>query len=306
MKITNPFHSGELAIQEQLQEQSTAILNGRLYEDQVMMAAHKFLSQQSYLIISTAHSEVDLPVSIVFGEPGFVSVEENGKHLHISLAAHKNMTSDPVLSSLKENLKVGILAIELSTRRRLRINGLIQELTPKSFKVIVEESYPNCPKYIQKRALAASAPRALTPQQDSQGTELTPWITELIQKTDTFFVSSFNPNGHADASHRGGPPGFIQILDNGELRIPDYPGNSLYNTFGNFHVNPNAGFLIWDFEASALLHMRGRITLDLKNEALEGQQRWWNFQPTHWQYQTLEIPFAMTFTEFSPFLPKDL
>ena len=113
----------------------------------------------------------------------------------------------------------------------------------------VDESYPNCPKYIQKRQVTANLVGTDQPTLTvERGDALGPEQRAVITKADTLFVASVHPERGVDASHRGGNPGFVTIVDDRTLRIPDYKGNCMFNTFGNFVVNPRAGLIFVDFE----------------------------------------------------------
>jgi hypothetical protein len=75
---------------------------------------------------------------------------------------------------------------------------------------------------------------------------------------DTFFVASAHPEQGVDASHRGGLPGFVQVLDQHRLRIPNFLGNSMFNTLGNFVSYLDAGLVFLDFDRSQVLQLSGR------------------------------------------------
>lgn len=62
--------------------------------------------------------------------------------------------------------------------------------------------------------------------------------------------------GGADASHRGGAPGFVRVDESG-FWWPDYPGNNLFNSLGNLAVNPEAALLFFHFTAGRILHLSG-------------------------------------------------
>jgi predicted pyridoxine 5'-phosphate oxidase superfamily flavin-nucleotide-binding protein len=72
-----------------------------------------------------------------------------------------------------------------------------------------------------------------------QGTALGRERTVLIRRADTFFAATAHASRGTDASHRRGNPGFAKVLDETTLRIPDYPGNSMFNTLGNLAVDPS-------------------------------------------------------------------
>ena len=64
-----------------------------------------------------------------------------------------------------------------------------------------------------------------------------------------------------NASHRGGPPGFVEVVDDRTLRIPDYVGNSMLNTLGNLTVNPHAGLVVLDFGPNRTLQLTRRAEI---------------------------------------------
>ena len=83
----------------------------------------------------------------------------------------------------------------------------------------------------------------------------------LVAGADTFFIATWHPGGGADASHRGGRPGFVRVLDDRTLEFPDYPGNNMFNTLGNLVGHPRAGLLFVDFERGDLLQLTGRAKI---------------------------------------------
>ena len=103
----------------------------------------------------------------------------------------------------------------------------------------VAQSYGNCPKYIHTSNTLAGA----------AGTDRAPVFTgdalraedrRLIQHADTFFLGTTHPAFGADASHRGGSPGFV-LAAHDRLWFPDYPGNNLFNSLGNIAVDREHG-----------------------------------------------------------------
>ena len=86
---------------------------------------------------------------------------------------------------------------------------------------------------------------------------LQPSQIELVERADTFFVTSAHPTRGLDTSHRGGNPGFVEVLDEKTLRIPDYQGNSMFNTIGNLLIYPRAGLTFPDFDINTMLQMSG-------------------------------------------------
>jgi hypothetical protein len=169
----------------------------------------------------------------------------------------------------------------------------------------VHEAFPNCPKYIQRRQIAevSQQPRVTAIE---QGAALNDATAQWIRHADTLFVASSHADGRLDASHRGGSPGFVR--SSGDLLlIPDYAGNSMYNTLGNFAVHPRAGLTFVDFDHARQLQLTGDVELrfDVQSE-LEltgGTGRWWAFRPRRWIASSWNQPLAWKYVDASPFNP---
>jgi len=65
----------------------------------------------------------------------------------------------------------------------------------------------------------------------------------------------------ADASHRGGLPGFVRVESVNRLVFPDYRGNRMFNTLGNLELSPRAGLLFPDFTTGDALQLSGRAAV---------------------------------------------
>jgi uncharacterized protein len=79
----------------------------------------------------------------------------------------------------------------------------------------------------------------------------------FIQSCPMFFIATADAHGHPDCSYKGGLPGFVRLLDDHTLAIPDYDGNGMYRTWGNVLVNPHVGLLFLDFEQSKRIRVNG-------------------------------------------------
>ena len=79
----------------------------------------------------------------------------------------------------------------------------------------------------------------------------------FIQRCPMFFIATADAKGRPDCSYKGGLPGFVRILDDRTLAIPDYDGNGMYRTWGNVIVNPHVGLLFLDFEQPKRIRVNG-------------------------------------------------
>jgi uncharacterized protein len=302
-----PFHDGEVLIQEQVGEREVAILNGRSIATRIPAAARLFLGQQRICVLASTAADGYPWATFVTGPPGFASVSEDLTILDLAITQERGaLEQAPALRSLKAGDPIGLLFIELATRRRLRINGSIARINVTGLLIAVQEAFPNCPKYIQRRQIeSVNAPLPGLPLES--GTELTDTAVQWIQGADTAFVASAHPDGRLDASHRGGNPGFVRIRD-GVLLIPDYPGNSLFNTFGNFALNPRAGLTFLDFDQARQLQLTGEVTLHFgvteETDLTAGTGRWWTFRPRRWIASPWNTPLSWRFIDASRFNPN--
>ena len=92
----------------------------------------------------------------------------------------------------------------------------------------------------------------------------------FIERAAMFFIATADPEGRPDCSYKGGLPGFVRVLDERTLAIPDYDGNGMYRTWGNVLVNPRVGLLFLDFENTKRLRVNGSARLS-KDDPLLAQ-----------------------------------
>jgi predicted pyridoxine 5'-phosphate oxidase superfamily flavin-nucleotide-binding protein len=92
----------------------------------------------------------------------------------------------------------------------------------------------------------------------------------FIERSAMFFIATADAQGHPDCSYKGGLPGFVRVLDERTLAIPDYDGNGMYRTWGNVRVNPHVGLLFLDFENPRRLRVNGSASIAL-DDPLRGE-----------------------------------
>jgi predicted pyridoxine 5'-phosphate oxidase superfamily flavin-nucleotide-binding protein len=72
-----------------------------------------------------------------------------------------------------------------------------------------------------------------------------------------FFIATADGDGQPECSYKGGLPGFVRVVDDRTLAIPDYDGNGQYRSWGNVLANPKVGLLFIDFETPKRLRVNG-------------------------------------------------
>ncbi|HEU0256518.1 MAG TPA: pyridoxamine 5'-phosphate oxidase family protein, partial [Microbacteriaceae bacterium] len=145
------------------------------------------------------------------------------------------------------------------------------------------------------------------PGKAETGTELSAAQIETIRKANTFFIGTSHPDGPADASHRGGEPGFIEVDSPHLLRWPDYNGNAMFMTLGNISLNPSVGLLFPDWDTGGLLQVSGRAQIDWDPASaarLVGAERVVDFQVDAVQETRHALPTRWSPARLSRYNPK--
>lgn len=243
------FHEGELATQRRAGVLTDAArLAGMLDRADLVGGASRFLADRTVAALTARDDRGRLWTTALTGEPGFLSA--SGTHLRVD--AHP---TGP-LAGLAAGQPVGLIAIDYPRRRRLRVNGTLVA-TDDRLEIDADQAFGNCPQYIPPhrftRAAPAGGPRRSEVLSERQAA--------LVRRSDTFFLGTTHPDRGVDASHRGGPPGFVRVAGR-ELWWPDYPGNNMFLSLGNLAVDDAAALLFLDFEAGTLLHLSGTATVD--------------------------------------------
>ncbi|MEH6651189.1 MAG: pyridoxamine 5'-phosphate oxidase family protein [Motiliproteus sp.] len=304
----SPFHQGEKDIQSRMGKRESMEQMGRKVIRSYMPDQHRaFFSQLPFLVIGSVDPKGWPWVSFVAGKPGFVT-SPDPTSLEISALVSPG---DALQQGLTQGAPLGLLGIEVSTRRRNRLNTRITATRDGGFTLNVDQSFGNCPQYIQTRDLEYTRdPGSSNPNQDAAPfTTLNQADRAIIRGADTFFVSSYVPARDrpeiegVDVSHRGGRAGFVKV-DGNTLTIPDYAGNNLYMTLGNFLTNPKAGLTFIDFDSGSLLQLTGTVELlldeDPEIKAFLGAERGWRFTVDHGVRLNNTLPFRFNFGEYSP------
>jgi predicted pyridoxine 5'-phosphate oxidase superfamily flavin-nucleotide-binding protein len=255
------FHAGERELQAGVGvEERMAFVGPRAIRGFMPEQHRAFFGQLPFILLGTLDQDGQPQAGVVTGPPGFAwSPDDRSLRIDSLPAAH-----DPSRTSLRPGAPVGLLGIQPHTRRRNRLNGRVREMDASGFTVDVEQSFGNCPQYIQAREgrFDPAAAQARTPEH-SNG--LGAAASTLAAGADTFFIATAHPAAGCagdpahgvDMSHRGGPPGFIEVKGS-VLTVPDYSGNNFFNTLGNLLLEPRCSVLLPDFETGAVAWLQAR------------------------------------------------
>lgn len=270
----SPFHAGERAAQRLAGVRAESErLGRRMIRDHLPEQHRAFYAQLPFVVVGAVDARGRPWASLLTGAPGFARSPDPGRLVLATTPA----PGDPLAGALVDGAELGVLGIELHTRRRNRATGRVQ-LTDEGIELSIRHSFGNCPQYIH--------PRVLRPEPNNSNIRvggtcpvvsgLTDSMRSMIRLADTFFIASIapaepgrgdDPRRSADASHRGGPAGFVQV-DGDVLEFPDYSGNGAFNTIGNLLLEPRAGLVFVDFASGDLLHLTGRAEVIWSGEAI--------------------------------------
>lgn len=262
---SSPFHRGEQEVQRRVGVRDQVERAGRNMIRAHMPDQHRELFEAlPLLVVGSVDAAGRVWASLLGGEPGFVrSPSPNVLRIKAEPAP-----GDPLREQLTLGSPLGLLGIQLETRRRNRANGRIVDLDADSFSVEIEQSFGNCKQYIQAREPSFDpSRRGSAAQPRAEGPHLSVRASELLAHTDTFFIATASASAAAgtdgegvDVSHRGGRPGFVRVSEGPNatrLTVPDFRGNFIFNTFGNLEVNPRAGIVCADFRTGDILSLTG-------------------------------------------------
>lgn len=253
---TRAFHSGELEVQRQAGvEAEAARLAPMVARGQIRPGIASSISEMTFAAITARDWTGRLWTSPLLGPPGFLHAAST-----TTLEINASLPSADPLHGLSRGQAVGVIAMDFITRRRVRINGFLTSSEAERLTVDVDQAYGNCPRNIQQRRLHIDGSNTENRARLYSGKALRPTDIRLIETADTFFLGTTDASSGNDASHRGGPPGFVRVASE-HLWWPDYPGNNMFNSFGNLYSDPTAALVFTDFHTGVTLQLSGSATV---------------------------------------------
>lgn len=258
-----PFHAGEIRAQERAGVRESIAPRARGVVRTHLPEQHRLFYQGlPFLVIAARDAEGRPWATLLTGRPGFARAPDRTSLL-VDAALPRG---DALEGALHPGSDAGVLGIDLATRRRNRVNGKVAESGPP-LRLDVSQTFGNCPQYIHPRDwrwVVHDAGRTKASRSPGLSRRARTWI----ETADTLFIASGYRSGDGDnafgmdASHRGGPAGFVEVASDNHLVLPDYAGNQYFNTIGNLVMDPRVGLLFVDFESGGLLQITGRARID--------------------------------------------
>ncbi|WP_248295121.1 pyridoxamine 5'-phosphate oxidase family protein [Paraburkholderia sp. UYCP14C] len=304
----SPWHTGELSLQRRVGVVKQMDEQGRRVVRDVLLDQHRdFYPLIPFVALGAVDAAGDVWATLLAGEPGFMQATTP----HALRVNAMRDPHDPACAGIYDGASVALVGVELHTRRRNRLNGVVRNCDALSFEVGVRQSFGNCNRYIQARHFEFVRPPEVAATQAPQHLpRLDARAVALITAADTLFVASYvdrhDASREVDVSHRGGKRGFVRVDEHGVLTVPDFSGNLFFNTLGNFLSNPKAGLVFVDFATGDLLQLTGDAEVELDSPEIatfRGAERMWRFTPRRIVHRAAAMPLRWTLTEdgFSPF-----
>lgn len=303
-----PYHDGEIEVQTRLGVHERAAMLGRKMIRPYLVDQHReFYAELSFLVVASTDDQGRVWASALSGAPGFLSTPDDRT---LSVAATP-LPGDPLAENLKSGNDIGVLGMLPAFRRRNRMTGRIGEVRPYGFDINVVQSFGNCPQYIQARTVEPAGYKANLPEVLISDHFDKVAMAQIANADALFIASAFRDSDAAeqgaDASHRGGKPGFVKVLDDRRFMFPDFRGNNAFNTIGNIVKNPRTGFLFIDFETGDMLTMTGEAGVIWDGpevDAFEGAQRLVWFEVTEVRRFQGGFAHRSRFIEYAPQLAR--
>ena len=303
------WHEGERRIQEKLGvAERMASVGQRVIRDYMPDQHREFYAQLPFVVLGSVDGTGDPWATFLEGRPGFI-VSPTPTTLDIAVRADP---SDPAASAIGEGSPIGLLGIEMHTRRRNRMNGVVST-TAAGLHIDVDQSFGNCPRYIQLRDFHHARDVALPYDGKVEMSDgLDSAARALIEAADSFFVASYadrEDRREVDVSHRGGKAGFVRVDAQGVLTIPDFDGNLFFNTLGNILLTGKAGLLFVDYESGDMLQMTGDAEVIFDSPeiaAFQGAERLWSFTPRRVVRRHGALALRWTFRDDGGWSPNSL
>ena len=304
-EFSNPFHKGESELQARAGVNSElAEMANRAITNYLPNQHQSFFAMLPMVIVAAEDKQQDIWSSTLIGDPGFILINDNQSFTINS----QFVEGDPLARNLKAGDEMGLLGIQFETRRRNRVSAKLTEVTDSNMTLEVKQCYGNCPKYIQRRQgnmiEASETPQSISIERFDEE------ISLFIHGVDSLFIASQhldgdeNLNRGVDSSHRGGMPGFVKIMDEKTLLIPDYIGNNFFNTLGNISLNPKIGIQFLDYKNGHRLMLTGTAEIVWAEDAklpFDGVDRMIRFTLKKGYHLKNSFPFEWDFKGYSPF-----
>jgi uncharacterized protein len=279
----NPFHKGEVALQQLDGSQDSVMSYAPQFIRPALPEQHRAFYADLPFLVAAVRDRTGALWATLLEHPTQERVASSPDDPTTLVLHAAPVPGDALFDTFafapdaEGSVDIGLLGIQFETARRNRVNGRFT-ISPKTGDVVVhvDQSFGNCPQYIKPRPswehTGLSSPVAKTSTTPSvRSTRLSPAQVQWIERAETLFTATgYRPDDGTDdvrygndASHRGGPPGFVQGSPDGSQVVwTEFPGNRHFNTLGNLLLDPRLGLCFPNFATGGLLQLTGTAVVD--------------------------------------------
>lgn len=272
MRRFKNFHEGEARLQAESGIDTAEYDRGvdQPFQPELNSSEVKFVNKRTFSVAASLDEAGQPWVSPLVGSAGELFVVEDPTTVHIR---PRPVEGDPLLSNIGANAELGVLYFNSAIRRRAKSLGHGVVEADGSITYRMHRMFGLCPKYIFKRSHEPSEGGVASGvDAPASADRLSERDHRQLSAADTIFLASHSQHG-ADATHRGGPPGFVTVVDDSTLSMPDYVGNGMFQTLGNLMLDDRIGLLSIDFTAGTLIQVAGRGRIEAVEPAGVRTQR---------------------------------
>lgn len=221
----------------------------------------KFVNKRSFSIAASLDEDGRPWASPLVGAPGELFVVEDATTVRIR---PRLAEGDPLIPNIRATGQMGVLYFNPAIRRRAKSLGTGVVEADGSITYRMHRMFGLCPKYIFKRShdLSAAPVSSAVVEAPTSAPRLSELDRQQLGSADTIFLASRSEANGTDGTHRGGPPGFVTVLDETTLSIPDYLGNGMFQTLGNLVLDERVGLLSIDFATGRIVQITGRGSIE--------------------------------------------
>ncbi len=252
------FHEGEARLQAESGIDTAAFDAGveQAFQPELNPNEVGFVNRRTFSVAATIDKDGRPWASPLFGAAGELFTVQGP--ITVSIGA-RVIDGDPLRTNIAEVGELGVLYFDPARRRRAKSLGRASIEPDGAVTYRMHRMFGICNKYIFKRTHAMGAEPAIAERPDpGVGDRLDADDQAQLGATDTVFLASHHVDHGSDPTHRGGPPGFITVVDERTISLPDYVGNGMFQTLGNLLLDDRVGLVSVDFGTGRTVQLTGR------------------------------------------------
>ncbi len=266
------FHEGEARIQAESGVDTVAFdrMVDEAFRPELSDNEVRFVSGRTFSVGASIDADGRAWASPFFGRAGELFTVLDPTTVGISTA---RVDGDPLIPAIAATGHLGVLYFEPSRRRRAKSLGMAEVDARGGITYRMHRNFGLCNKYIAKRDHDPERPSSAAGRPGRRDERLSADDCDQLAATDMVFLASFHERHGVDPTHRGGPPGFVTVVDDRTISMPDYTGNGMFQTLGNLLLDDRLGVMTFDPTTGRTLHLTGRGRVEASPAADEYSTR---------------------------------